>query len=189
MFDISVLKELKLAELQEIAKTAKTIKFTGVKKDTLISLILEHQASTSESAQEKTADDQKPKRARIAAEKKGAVQKNEAPILFEIEEKNENPEIATVPEKKNKVIAKNANQTKTEETVSDNNIKEAKVVKFSKSAYEKKMALQREKDALKEVAAVTVEETVSDSNLETVAEKTENAVSENKVNPNQLNKK
>ena len=43
MFDISVLKEMKLAELQEIAKTAKTIKFTGVKKDTLINLILDHQ--------------------------------------------------------------------------------------------------------------------------------------------------
>ena len=32
MFDISVLKEMKLSELQDIAKLAKTIKFNGVKK-------------------------------------------------------------------------------------------------------------------------------------------------------------
>jgi transcription termination factor Rho len=42
MFDISALKEMKL-ELQAIAKAAKTIKFNGVKKETLIGQILEHQ--------------------------------------------------------------------------------------------------------------------------------------------------
>lgn len=186
MFDISVLKELKLAELQEIAKTAKTIKFNGVKKDTLISLILEHQA-VAESSQEKTADEQKPKRVRIVAEKKVAAEKNDAPVLFESEEEKENPEIVAAPEKKGKVIAKEAAIASADTAVSDNNEKEVKVVKFSKSAYEKKMALQREKEALKET--VTVEETVSDSNPEAVAEKTENTVSEKKVNPNQINKK
>jgi transcription termination factor Rho len=35
MFDISALKEMKLAELQDIAKLAKTIKFNGVKKRNL----------------------------------------------------------------------------------------------------------------------------------------------------------
>nr|WP_315197004.1 transcription termination factor Rho [uncultured Flavobacterium sp.] len=187
MFDISVLKELKLAELQEIAKKAKTIKFTGVKKDTLISLILEHQKSSIESAQTKEIEEEKPKRARIVAEKKAPIQKNTDPILFESEEKKENPEVVTIPEKKGKVIAKDTELANTDETVSDTNVKDVKVVKFSKSAYEKKMALQREKEALKEVA--NVEETVSDSNPEVIVEKTENAVSENKVNPNQLNKK
>ncbi|MBC7748333.1 MAG: hypothetical protein H7Z76_07125, partial [Methylotenera sp.] len=43
MFDISALKEMKLSELQEIAKAAKTIKFNGVKKETLIGQIVEHQ--------------------------------------------------------------------------------------------------------------------------------------------------
>ena len=47
MFDISALKEMKLSELQEIAKLAKTIKITGVKKETLISQILAHQESTN----------------------------------------------------------------------------------------------------------------------------------------------
>ncbi len=198
MFDISVLKELKLAELQEIAKTAKTIKFNGVKKDTLISLILEHQA-VAESPQDKSAEEQKTKRTRIAAEKKGTIEKNDAPVLFESEEVKENPEIVDAPEKKGKTIAKDAVIASDDTGVSENNGKEVKVVKFSKSAYEKKMALQREKEALKESAPeketaaekepVPVEETASDSNPDTAVEKTENIVSEKKVNPNQLNKK
>jgi transcription termination factor Rho len=198
MFDISVLKELKLAELQEIAKTAKTIKFNGVKKDTLISLILEHQA-VAESPQEKSAEEQKTKRTRIAAEKKGTIEKNDIPVLFESEEVKENPEMVDVPEKKGKTIAKDAVIASDDTGVSENNVKEVKVVKFSKSAYEKKMALQREKEALKESAPekeiatekepVALEETASDSNPDTAAEKTENIVSEKKVNPNQLNKK
>ncbi|PKB15394.1 transcription termination factor Rho [Flavobacterium sp. 5] len=187
MFDISVLKELKLAELQEIAKKAKTIKFTGVKKDILIGLILEHQSVNIESAQEKTLEGEKPKRARIVAEKKVAIQKNVAPVLFENEEKQETPEIIATPEKKAKIIAKDT-IVPIEEVTSDNDAKEVKVVKFSKSAYEKKMALQREKEALKE-AAVVEETVVSDSNPEIVAEKTENTVSEKIINPNQLNKK
>ena len=36
MFDISVLKGMKLPELQQIAKLAKTIKIAGVKKEVLI---------------------------------------------------------------------------------------------------------------------------------------------------------
>jgi transcription termination factor Rho len=44
---------MKLAELHEIAtKSAKTIKFNGVKKETLIGSILEHQNSTVSSTSE-----------------------------------------------------------------------------------------------------------------------------------------
>ena len=72
MFDISVLKEMKLAELQEIAKLAKTIKITGVKKDTLITNILEHQNKAVESEKTQvTAEkplENKAKRIRILPE-------------------------------------------------------------------------------------------------------------------------
>ena len=108
MFDISVLKDLKLAELQEIAKTAKTIKFNGVKKDTLISLILEHQAKSIESAETKAPDAEKPKRARIAAEKKESIQKDDEPVLFKEEEKKENPKTLNSSEKKGKTIVAEA---------------------------------------------------------------------------------
>ncbi|HSD07835.1 transcription termination factor Rho [Flavobacterium sp.] len=182
MFDISVLKDLKLSELQDIAKKAKTIKFNGVKKDTLISLILEHQAANIESTQRKATEEEKPKRARIATEKKVTTPKVEAPVLFENDEKAEVPEKVTVSEKKIK-----DNTTNTDPVKENIAPKQAKVVKFSKSAYEKKMALQREKEALKETT--TVEEPVSDSNAEVVLDKTENTVTEKKVNPNQLNKK
>jgi len=82
MFDISALKEMKLAELQEIAKSAKTIKVTGAKKDTLIAQILEHQDKGSSEEKPKTPDmnnselakqkpvDNKAKRTRIAPEVK-----------------------------------------------------------------------------------------------------------------------
>ena len=60
MFDISALKEMKLIELQDIAKLAKTIKTTGVKKDKLIEDILEHQAKATETV-EKPKPTAKPK--------------------------------------------------------------------------------------------------------------------------------
>jgi transcription termination factor Rho len=40
---------MKLSELQAIAKAAKTIKFNGVKKETLIGKILEHQTKADPS--------------------------------------------------------------------------------------------------------------------------------------------
>jgi transcription termination factor Rho len=49
MFDISALKEMKLSELQEIAKAAKTIKFNGVKKEVLIKQIDEKVQQLQES--------------------------------------------------------------------------------------------------------------------------------------------
>ena len=81
MFDISALKEMKLAELQEIAKLAKTIKVAGAKKDTLITQILEHQNKTTETATEQPKEekvvDNKTKRARILPEPKKAIEKTQ----------------------------------------------------------------------------------------------------------------
>ena len=51
MFDISELKEMKLPELQEIAKATKKIKFAGVKKEELIYKILDFQAANPETAE------------------------------------------------------------------------------------------------------------------------------------------
>jgi transcription termination factor Rho len=75
MFDISELKEMKLPELQEIAKKANISKFRGLKKEELIYKILDHQAANPDIAQPATeqiapvtteeALSAKPKRARI----------------------------------------------------------------------------------------------------------------------------
>ena len=83
MFDISVLKEMKLPELQQIAKATNKIKFNGVKKETLIYQILDYHAANPESIPE-TSDENsdKPKRMRIQPEKKPAIQKKEKNNLF-----------------------------------------------------------------------------------------------------------
>jgi len=47
MFDSSKLKEMKLVELQEIAKQSQKIKFAGVKKEALIELIMQAQSAAA----------------------------------------------------------------------------------------------------------------------------------------------
>jgi transcription termination factor Rho len=90
MFDISELKEMKLPELQEIAKKAKISKYRGLKKDELVYQILDHQAANPneikplfeeapaapEATQETaTPAADKPKRARIEGVKKAPFDK------------------------------------------------------------------------------------------------------------------
>ena len=74
MFDIEVLKEMKLSDLQEIAKVAKINKYRSLKKDDLVYQILDLQAAKpevikSELPKEAAADQPKEKRARIAPKK------------------------------------------------------------------------------------------------------------------------
>ncbi len=137
MFEISVLKTMKLNELQDIAKLAKTIKFAGVKKEALIDMILAQQ-QTSESPNEEKIIYEKPKRNRITAEKNPIVAEPETNTLFSVAEipfleKNEEPVLEVF-------------QTN----------KEKKITKFSKAEYEKKIAKKIEKlastEGLDEVA-------------------------------------
>ena len=86
MFDISVLKEMKLAELQEIAKIAKINKFKTLKKDELVYQILDYQAANPEKiapAIETVApqETEKPKRARITEAK--PPKQNKVPVSIE----------------------------------------------------------------------------------------------------------
>ena len=143
MFEISVLKEMKLSELQEIAKSAKTIKFNGVKKEDLIGQIIEHQSvSASSILNSKTVEDDKPKRARIVADKKTIIKKTSNTSLFENEE---------TPAEINPPIMENE---MTEMAIPENSTdkKVGKIIKFNKSAYEKKVALQKEKEEAKGLA-------------------------------------
>jgi len=183
MFDISVLKEMKLSELQEIAKAAKTIKFNGVKKETLISQILKLQEQSMVEKPVAKASDEgeagKPKRARIIAPKKAAIQKNATNSLFADEEIVVKPVVSDV--KDEQIIEESTPEKKV-----------GKVIKFNKSAYEKKMALQKQKEDAKVANEDTDSaETTDPSTDVTIAEKTE--VPENEgiaknLNPNQLRK-
>ena len=130
MFDISALKEMKLPQLQEIAKLAKTIKYFNVKKETLINLILEQQDNSSN--KETEIADEKPKRARITSEKKPVIQKSEKATLF------------SEPEEKVEIIIP-IQEEKSEEEIVANPKKEGKVTKFNKAEYERKMAAKIQK--------------------------------------------
>jgi len=181
MFDISALKEMKLSELQEIAKAAKTIKFNGVKKEVLINQILELQAKTTDSNSgskpaEPKEEVEKPKRTRIIAPKKVAIQKNATNSLFAEEEIAIEPKVEPV---------------KNEISVEVNPIekKASKVIKFNKSAYEKKVALQKQKEEAKFASVGSESNEVSQANLEAeTAENNEIEIPSKKINPNQLNK-
>ena len=176
MFDISALKQMKLTELQQIAKAAKTIKFNGVKKETLIGLILDFQASAAPIATEKTKgevkEDNKSKRVRIVPTKNRDVEEG-----VESEQNQQTQErIETIPVKAER------EETKVETLGNESAPSEkklGKVIKFNKSAYEKKIALKQKKsEGVKPVSETEI----------TAVETVEAPVAPKKINPNQLNK-
>ena len=120
MFDSSVLKGMKLTELQEIAKLAKTIKFAGVKKEKLIELILAQQAaaSTTEKAATAPTSDEKPKRARITPETKAKVDlfSEAKPPVQEVREEVRE-EVVAKPEDVAEQPSKNQNRERAEKGV------------------------------------------------------------------------
>lgn len=198
MFDIAALKELKLSELQEIAKKAKTIKFNGVKKETLIGLILEYQNAavatvpTKETVQDK-AEIEKPKKERVrilpSKKEKLVVNSSEATLQETVIEENvlnrevQNP-LPAAPEAK-------VDQPKEGKVPV---VKTNKTVKFNKAAYEQKMALQREKEAakLEKPATNGDADTITTNAKEVVAVDSTDAPEKpqliKKINPNQLKK-
>ncbi|WP_158729117.1 MULTISPECIES: transcription termination factor Rho [unclassified Flavobacterium] len=188
MFDISALKEMKLSELQEIAKLAKTIKFNGVKKETLIGLILEQQAVSK--APETVAkpseflEEEKTKRTRILPAKKVPIQKNEKSTLFE-NDTNLTPELITTitPDNEVATVVKTEDIPAVPSNIEEDSVKQGKAIKFNKSAYEKKIALKKNKEEVKTVEKEpeTVVEDVS-------AVKNDLPIVTKKINPNQLNK-
>jgi transcription termination factor Rho len=177
---------MKLSELQEIAKAAKTIKFNGVKKETLIGQIVEHQMANVDTKVntkvESDLEDDKPKRVRIVPVKKAAIQKAPVSPLFETleivtgdavaVENNILAEGLTVQEEPGVLVEPGTDEKKV-----------GKVIKFNKSAYEKKIALKKDKEEVKE----TTKE--DDAAVEiTTEEKAEAVVPTKKINPNQLHK-
>ena len=195
MFDISALKELKLSELQEIAKTAKTIKFNGVKKETLIGLILEHQAATTKVVDTVISNDivdaEKPKRVRIVPNKK-VKEVDDKPTLFQNEQTIDKVESAN-----SKTLETNSATQLVEAKDIENNDgskKADKVVKFNKSAYEKKLALKKEKGNVKKVEGaieenVTAKTVITEGTSEDITKDVnEPLVPVKKINPNQLKK-
>ncbi|NRS88186.1 transcription termination factor Rho [Flavobacterium sp. 7E] len=186
MFDISALKEMKLSELQQIAKAAKTIKFNGVKKEILIGQILDYQKTNvetaSESKKEDVALDEKPKRSRITTTDEPLAAKPKAKIVSakKIIESAGQDNIEVVKETELKLDLEEPSEEKVVEK------KVGKIVKFSKSAYEKKIALKKNKEEVSNEPANEKEVAIDTPTTDTVV--TETAAPAKKINPNQLNK-
>ncbi len=128
MFDISILKEMKLSELQEIAKLA-NLKTAGVKKDILITQILDRQTEglekkESEKGQMNT-ESSKNKRIRITPNKTNETQIPERLI-------DDKPTADPVVETKEEIITPKLIKSENETT------EEKRSIKFSKAKFEKK---------------------------------------------------
>ncbi|MFA9187707.1 transcription termination factor Rho [Flavobacterium sp. FBOR7N2.3] len=186
MFDISALKEMKLSELQQIAKAAKTIKFNGVKKDALIASILDFQNATASSTvvEEKAISanvDDKSKRTRIVPVKKQAAPKK--PNVSNNKEEQLEQNKAEKLDFPKETIADGELKQQKEEASQEAATEKAKVVKFNKATYEKKIALKKNKETTDE-NSVAVEAKQEEAATEVVVP----AAPQKKINPNQQNK-
>ena len=163
MFELSALKQMKLAELQEIAKSAK-IKSAGVKKELLVQQILEKQQTSQDTVVVENLEpkaDPAPKRTRIVP---NAKQDDEAASSVVSTEKESIDVVASE-------ITSAA--------------PERKVIKFNKAKYESKVSAAAEKKASSEVekdADETAE--TSESVLASDEIKPKKPVHAQKINPN-----
>lgn len=193
MFDISVLKEMKLSELQDIAKATKKIKINGVKKEALIYQILDYQAANPEVIPAPAAETEaKPKRARIIPEKKPKVAVENTNTLFSEPEPTAVSE-QPIQEKKKPAAKQPVNPAKTAETKSPDAVaaptQKDKKQRFNKNNFEKPQAAKEEaaEKNTNEVVApqpVEVESVSSQKGLEKTA-KQQQPQQNQKQNPNQ----
>ncbi|MDG2349171.1 MAG: transcription termination factor Rho [Flavobacteriaceae bacterium] len=109
MFEISQLKEMKLPELQELAKGLNISKYRSLKKLDLVYQILDHQAANPSAIKTEEVKKPKPRRERVQRTKNDGNQKQ---IDFKQKEKSSTPK-TTKEEPKSKVTEKVAKTDKT----------------------------------------------------------------------------
>ncbi len=163
MFSITALKQMKLTELQQIAKMAQTIKFFNVKKENLISLIIDEQSKNSNATLDNPTD--------VSSENNTVIQekavRNRTKKIVE--------ETAIVSEQKEALEIPSA------DIVADNNNNDSntpnrnkKIVKFNKAKYESKVLKAQEKALLENNAektqdiGETIAEIVANANADAV---------------------
>ena len=162
MFELSVLKQMKLAELQDIAKLAK-IKSAGVKKELLVQQILEKQNASQISDvvdNETPKAEVTPKRVRILPSK-SPEESNEADLF-------------------SKEIPKEENVTETEVKPAP----ERKVIKFNKAKYENKIKSAAERKPAEESEIVITSTEIPQPETITEEQKPKKPVHPQKINPN-----
>ena len=150
MFDISVLKSMKLIELQEIAKTTQKVKYYGIKKDELIEQLLnflqKKETINLEKKEDSVTTEFKPKRHRIS--NNDSMIKNVSNELdAELENNNdliqsrnpENfPEVASLTDTTSTNIKESSDNSLTQDAVQNIKSFDERPVKFIKKGFEKK---------------------------------------------------
>jgi len=167
MFDIEVLKEMKLSDLQEIAKVAKINKYRSLKKDDLVYQILDLQAAKPEviKAEIPATEQPKEKRARIAPKKETIKAPQIKKDLFSQPMKD----FTAAPEQAN-------NATITEEKIAEvKEVTPSVASKLPRKDFKNKKPLPQ--------AKIPAEATTETSVTETVSEPTQNEKNSAK-NPN-----
>ncbi len=162
MFELSVLKQMKLAELQDIAKLAK-IKSAGVKKELLVQQILEKQNALQSSdvvENEAPKTEVAPKRVRILPSK--PTDESKDADLF------------------SKEIPKEENVTETEVKPAP----ERKVIKFNKAKYENKIKSAAERKPAEEAEVAVASTEISQPETTVEEQKPKKPVHPQKINPN-----
>jgi transcription termination factor Rho len=165
MFEIGQLKEKKLVELQEIAKTIGLKKTSQLKKIELIYLILDEQAKHPKT-EEKPAPKAKKPRARI---QKKPIAKEEKPTLFDKIEKEKKP------------VAKKT--TKPQKTLVEKEVK-LKKESIKKEISKPKVASKSKKEDEKLNEKVTSKESEKKSKKELTEEQIRRNARANALNPN-----
>ena len=163
MFELSVLKQMKLAELQEIAKLA-NIKSAGIKKDALVQQILDKQNESNVkevSEGTTTTEIPTPKRNRIVPVNKQNKAEDTKEITPNLENNKTNEEILPSPERK--------------------------VIKFNKAKYENKTKKVSENSAPAAIENETKVATPISENEEVLENKPQNKIQPQKNNPHQKN--
>lgn len=211
MFDISVLKEMKLAELQEIAKIAKINKYRNLKKDELVYQILDHQATNPEVVkpalkEETPTAEGKAKRARIAKPQRETKEENnqlsieiketapkvkaetvksspKEPVNTASERTNEKAVPETTENKKEKGFTKKKEFQQKQRFNKDNNTKPQAQPQASQSQPQSQAPrLQNQEDSVAEETAEKAPNTTNQGN-------NQNQNSNQNSNQNQKNKK
>jgi transcription termination factor Rho len=184
MFDIIALQKMKLSELQQIAKTVKTIKYFNVKKENLIELILAEQAKSSVPKTEENLNepivvednlDTEIKKVRVSRPRKNSAK----PLEDEVKPQEENINLfsaAKSPEETNE-------ETKNETAEIP---REKKAIKFSKAKYESKIQKALQKKAILQSVENQndVEDVEEKEVIENVLESTDKIVDEKQSTQN-----
>ena len=178
MFDTTSLKQMKLAELQQIAKVSKTIKYFNVKKENLIALIVAEQSKNSSESATILASAETAQKNHLNQEFVPAKQARPRKVTTTstAENANNDQDLGVVAIQQDQIVAAEtqSSRTQTQSNGTNNLPRDKKAVKFNKAKYESKLqkALSKnptDSQAVMPNSAVDMQPTVSEISIPAAA--------------------